>query len=132
MMPAATKLLCCLLLLSGCSVLNLNRRGDAVARVKLADAIADFANIRSVEELDSRLNVLCEADDAQQRAELLIEGWGQHGSWFDLAVVKFFVEQFPSAYGRGRRDCERFDMQRLFNSANQVLSKHPEFVFQVF
>ena len=131
-MPTASKLLCCVLLLSGCSVLNLNERSTALARTKLADEIAEFANLRKIEELDRRLNALCEVDDAQQRAELLIEGWGRHGSWYDLAVVKFFVEHFPSAYGHGRRDPERFDLQRLFNTTDQVLRKHPEFVFQLF
>ena len=130
-MPAASKLLCCVLLLSGCSVLNLNERSITLARTKLANEIAEFANLRTIEELDRRLNALCEVVDAQQRAELLIEGWGQHGSWYDLAVVKFFVEQFPSAYGRNRQDVERFDLQRLFNTTERVLRNHPEFVFQL-
>ena len=131
-MPAASKLLCCVLLLSGCSLLNLNERNASLVRTKLANEIEAFANFRTIEQLDRHLNALCEAADAQQRAELLIEGWGQHGSWYDLAVVKFFVEQYPSAYSRDRRDHERFDLQRLFNTTDQVLRTHPEFVFQLF
>ncbi|TXT21975.1 MAG: hypothetical protein FD138_3871 [Planctomycetota bacterium] len=129
-MPTASKLLCCVLLLSGCSALN--HRNAEAARARQVNEIAKFANVRTIEELDRRLNALCDTDDAQQKVELLIEGWGQHGSWYDLAVVKFFVEQFPSAYGRNGRDCERFDLQRLFNVTDEVLRKHPEFVFQLF
>lgn len=112
--------------------MNLKGRNEVATRAKLADEIVEFANVRSVEEIDQWLNELHSATDAQQRAELLIEGWGQHGSWYDLAVVKFFAENYPSAYGHGGRDHERFDLERLFNTAYVVLSKRPELVFQVF
>ena len=128
-MPAASKLLCCVLLLSGCSVINLQGRGESVARVKLSHEIAEFANVRSVEEIDRRLNELCSATDAQQRAELLIEGWGQHGSWYDLVVVKFLWDRWPQKMDN---DDGKSDPRRLFETTKTVLNSKPELVCQIF
>lgn len=128
-MPTASKYLCCILLLSGCSVLNLNGHGETAARAKLSDEIAEFANVRSVEEIDRRLKELCAAADAQYRAEVLIEGWGKHGSWYDLAVVRFLWERWPQKL---ENDIEKFDSRRLFETTKTVLNSESELVCQVF
>ncbi len=131
-MSAVLRIVCGVMLLAGCSTLNFSERYAAKVRASLAGEIKEFANLRTTEELDRRLHSLREFDDAQLRFELLIEGWGKHGSWYDLAVVKFFADQFPSAYGNDRRDSELFNMERLFNVTNKVLREHPEFVVQIF
>ncbi len=127
-MPATSKLLCCVLLLSGCSVMNLKGRSEVATRAKLADEIVEFANIRSVEEIDRRLDELCSTADAQQRAELLIEGWGKHGSWYDLAVVKFLWDRWSQKMDG---DDEKSDPRRLFETTKTVLNSKPELVCQL-
>lgn len=84
--------------------------------------VADFTRCRSIEAVDLRLKALVDAPDGQQQAECLLRNWGQHGSWCDLAAVKFLAEYWPGAYSKYS---ERFDRHRLFDEALASLERTP-------
>lgn len=128
-----------ILLLTGCTLIN---RGEftwpssASSRAELsAHAEEQFTTCRSIEDVKQRLARLDQSRDAQQQAEVLISGWGRHGDWYDLAVVEFLLEHWPSAYGRESKygpDSERYDSRRLFDVTQAVLNSRPDLVYQVF
>lgn len=95
----------------------------------------DFAACRSLEDVQRLLQEMEDSREAQLWAEALLSGWGQHGNWYDVAVVEFLLKHWPSAYGDHPKfgsDSERFDTRRLFEITQHVLRENPELVYQVF
>lgn len=114
--------------LAGCAVFD----GSALSRqrtsAKVVASTVTFRNARSVAEIDAGLNQLVAAKDAQAQAEQLLASWGKQGSWNDLAVVKFLLQHWPSAYSRS---ADKFDGRRLFETAQTALREKPELCHQV-
>jgi len=125
--------------LTGCTLINpiqLSWKTAATSRDQLSVQVEKrFTSCRSLKEVKERLARLDQSRDAQQQAEVLISGWGKHGDWYDLAVVEFLLEHWPSAYGRDSEfgpDWERYDSHRLFDVTQRVLNSQPDLVYQVF
>jgi hypothetical protein len=62
---------------------------------------------RSIHEVDNVLSQLLAEREAQTKIEALLTGWGKYGDWYDLTVVKFLWERWPSWYSEGDVDSER-------------------------
>ncbi len=54
--------------------------------------VIEFRGVTSLDEVKNRLDELVAAPNAQEQAEVLLNGWGRHGSWFDLSVVMFLQD----------------------------------------
>jgi hypothetical protein len=132
---------------AGCALMSPGKLGwspSSERRARLSVQVEEqFTSCRSLEEVKLRLARLDQSRDAQQQAEALISGWGKHGDWYDLAVVEFLLEHWPSAYGLGADygpgwgaelgpDWERYDSRRLFDVTQEVLNARPDLVYQVF
>lgn len=128
-MSASLRIIGIVILLSGCSSLNLSRNLTETSAAERDAEIKKFQASRSIADIDRRLDELLEAKDGQKQAERLIEGWGKHGCWYDLAVVKLWWERWPRDDENGK---ERFDQRRLFDLTQTVLAKKPELACQVF
>ena len=128
-MSASVRILSVLILLSGCSSLNLSRNLTETSAAERDAEIKKFQASRSIADVDQRLDELLEAKDGQQQAERLIQGWGKHGSWYDLAVVKLWWERWPREEENGKK---RFDQRRLFDVTKTVLATDSQLASQVF
>lgn len=116
-------------LVCGCSVIELSPTSLKVSPTERVAEIRQFQSSRSIADVDRKLHELLAAPDAQAQAERLIEGWGKHGSWYDLAVVKLWLERWPQEEKDGK---QRFDHHRLFDAAQRSLTSHPSTACQVF
>ena len=130
---AVLALQCC-----GCSFSDLsflNVQTSAPPRAISKEVQREFAACRSLEDVQRLLQVMENSREAQLWVEALLSGWGQHGNWYDVAVVEFLLKHWPSAYGDHPKfgpDSDRFDTRRLFDITQHVLSENPELVYQAF
>ena len=130
---AALALQCC-----GCSFSDLDfldAQTSAPPRAISKLVQDDFATCRSLEDVQRLLQELEDSREAQLWAQALLSGWGQHGNWYDVAVVEYLLKHWPSAYCDHPKfgpDSERFDTRRLFDITQHVLNENPELVYQVF
>lgn len=116
-------------LVCGCNVIELSPTSLKVSPTERVAEIRHFQSSRSIADVDRKLDELLAAPDGQARTERLIEGWGKHGSWYDLAVVKLWLERRPLKEKDGK---ERFDHHRLFDAGQKALASHPSIACQVF
>ena len=128
-MPRISTFFCCFMLLSGCSALNLTSGQANTSPVEIEAEIKKYQSCRSIADVDQRLDELLKVPDGQRQAERLIQGWGKHGSWYDLAVVKLWWERWPPEEEGGKN---RFSQRRLFDLTQSVLAASPELAGQVF
>ncbi len=109
--------------------MNLTSEANRTSPTEIDSEVKAYQSCRSIAEVEQRLDELLKAPDGQEQAERLIQGWGQHGSWYDLAVVKLFWERsLPEVDGKKKR----FNHRRLFEVTKSVLVKHSELACQVF
>jgi len=94
---------------------------------KLPKAIPSIQNARSIAEIDHALEKITHSEDAQTKVEMLLNGWGRFGDWYDLAVVKYLWEYWPSAYGDSNADSER-----LIPIVKSRIADRPELNRQVY
>ena len=118
-------------LVCGCSVIDLSPTSLKVSPTERVAEIRHFQSSRSIADVDRKLDELLAATDAQAQAERLIEGWGKHGSWSDLAVVKLWLERSPG-WREEKDGKKRFDHHRLFDAAQKALASHPTIASQVY
>jgi hypothetical protein len=121
-MRPAIPFLIAVLLLSGCQFIDLNG-----AEVREPKSVAWVADCRSIPEVDAALAKLIKGKDAQANVEALLNGWGKHGDWYDLAVVKFLWEHWPSGYG----DAD-VEAQRLIPIVKARIEAKPELNRQIY
>ncbi len=88
---------CCGCSFSDLSFLDVQTSAPPRATSKLVQG--EFAACHSLEDVQSLLQEMEDSPEAQLWAEALLNGWGQHGNWYDVAVVEFLIKHWPSAYG---------------------------------
>lgn len=89
--------------------------------------IPSIQNARSIAEIDHALEKIIQGKDAQIKVETLLNGWGRFGDWYDLAVVKYLWEHWPS-YSSDRN----VDSERLLPIVITRIEDQPELNRQVY
>ncbi len=114
------------LMTGGCS--GIGESPLSVAAPQAADVVLidSLAHARSIEDIDARMDALL-AQSSEANAEALLHGWGRHGSWYDLAVVRFLTERWPS----DRVGDDGLDPRRLARIVLNRLDESPELRGQV-
>ncbi|MCY2966262.1 MAG: hypothetical protein NT069_21960 [Planctomycetota bacterium] len=92
------------------------------------DWIDRLDNARSLEQVDAVLQEIVPGGNGQRNVELLISEWGKHGSWFDLAVVRYIWTAWPSGYGKW----QHIDSGPLMSLASVRLRENGDLLPQVF
>jgi len=87
-----------------------------------------LADVRSVTEIDSILEGLIPTRRGQANVERLLDGWGRHGSWYDLAVVHYLWDHWPSAYERW----DRIEPAPLMSVVTARIRNNPDLLRQAF
>ena len=87
-----------------------------------------LADVRSVTEIDSILDGLIPTRHGQANVERLLDGWGRHGSWYDLAVVHYLWDHWPSAYERW----DKIEAAPLMPIVTARVRENPHLLRQVF
>jgi hypothetical protein len=65
----------------------------------------------------------------QAKVESLLAGWGKHGSWYDLAVMRYVWKFWPRVY---HQDEKQIDALRLIPILRQRVKEQPKLAGQLF
>jgi hypothetical protein len=121
-------------------------KADSLASDKAADVIvARFAQVRSIKEIDQELKDLIKGPKqgrpsllrlfglssealGQANLELFLEGWGKHGSWYDLAVARYVWKFWPRLW----HNDNQFDDMRLIEILRKRIEEKPKLLGHVF
>jgi hypothetical protein len=122
-------------------------RAGSNASGKAADELAArFGKLRSIPEIDHALKELEDGPKPGRRSllrliglsseapgqanlELLMDGWGRHGLWFDLAVMRYIWKSWPRIY---TDDGKQFDALRLITILRSRVEEQPKLLGQLF
>lgn len=119
-----------LLLGAGCGTIKAPRDvGLALKpRAGAEEQVLRLVSARSIEEIDSGFEEILARKDREQIVERLLSGWGRHDSWYDLAVVHFIWNHWPSYYGRQ----EKLDPRPLMSAITSRISEQPSLLPEYF
>jgi hypothetical protein len=119
---------------------------DAKASGKSVDEIVTrFTKVRSIQEIDRELQELVKGpkqgrpslwrliglsseSPGQANLELFLEGWGRHGSWYDLAVARYVWKFWPRVW----HDDNQIDDLRLIQVLKKRIEEQPKLFSHVF
>jgi hypothetical protein len=87
---------------------------------------------RSAQIVASLVRILEESatnPPGQMNVELLLAGWGKHGSWYDLAVMRYVWRFWPRVFHPGEM---QIDALRLIQILRQRVEEQPKLLEQLF
>ncbi|MCA9069832.1 MAG: hypothetical protein KDA84_12955 [Planctomycetaceae bacterium] len=93
------------LLISGCGLLESISLSDHPPQANNRMFVR-LRQARSIEEINQTLEQLVTDEFAQANAEHLLSNWGREDDWYDLSVMIFLQEYWPSAYGHQTLDAK--------------------------
>jgi hypothetical protein len=121
-------------------------QADSPASEKAAEEIvARFARVRSIKQIDHELKELAKQPKqgrpsllrliglsseapGQANIELFLQGWGKHGSWYDLAVARYVWKFWPRVW----HDDNQIDDLRLIQVLRKRIEEQPRLIAHVF
>jgi hypothetical protein len=118
-----------LLAASSCSQLNVALVQHLTGDPPMQESLMRLGEVRSVEEIDAALERIVPGNEGQHNVEVMFEGWGKHGSWYDLAVNRYIFSHWPSAY---RKKWNHIDSRPLAAIIERRLNEQPDLLRQFY